>query len=81
MYSIKSGSSLNIEGAKTIMEKIKKLKIKAPYKARRKADKIKDLLDKYKFSPDFVPSTKELLSDKSSIHELKIKRLNAKRRS
>ena len=54
------------------MEKVNKPVVRK--KRRLTGDKIKELLEKYKFKPEFIPSTKQLLSNLRSIHELKIKR-------
>lgn len=58
------------------MEKVNKPVAKK--KKRITGDKIKEMLEKYKFKPEFVPSTKQLLSNLRSIHELKVKKLMQK---
>jgi hypothetical protein len=58
------------------MEKVKEPEITRKHGAT--GDKIKEMLEKYKFKPEFIPSKRQLLSNLTSIHELKIKKLNLK---
>ncbi len=53
-------------------------KVKEPFRREKKSitkDKIREMLEKYKFKPEFVPNTRQLVSNLSSIHELKLKKL------
>lgn len=51
------------------MAEIKDTKI--PHKTKKTQDEIKRILDKYDFTPDFIPSTKSLYSKKSKLFRQK----------